>query len=906
VKAINVGNANSSEGHGVGVGNVESKESAKNQHNLEASELRYRRLFETAQDGVLLIDFYSGMIKDVNPFLIEMLGYSKENFLKKHLWEVGVFKDIAASKDNFKTLQEKRFVRFEDLPLQTKTGKKINVEFVANAYKVDGETIIQCNVRDITERRKAETLLEESENRFRQIFENGHFGIVLTNENFKFIRANPSFCRMLGYTEKELLSKKFADITHPDNVNEDIENVKLLFAGKRSVYRTEKRYIRKDGGVVWGNVVVSVVRNADKSFLYFLAMIENITKRKLTEHLLIEGNQMLNQAVETIPSRIFWKDRNLNYLGSNTLFARDAGKRSPEDIVGHTDYEMGWAKQAELYRKDDAKVISSGKAKIKYEEPQTTPDGKTIWLETSKIPLRNSEGQVMGILGTYTDITERKKIEEDLRKSEDKFSKIFESSPYALAITRIKDGKFLDVNKAFTALSGISREEALSDSSVGLGVWSNVKDRDMMIDQLKAKGFIESREFPFRTRDRGVVYGLYSARLIELNNEPYILSSIADLTEIKRAEQQVIELKNRNDAILTSIGDAVFAVDQDGKVLLFNEAAEKLTGIPAKKVIGKKYYKVISFLTENEEKPVGDFVSEVIKRNKIIKNLNHTLIITKSGIKIPVANSVAPIRKETGDVVGCVVSFRDISTEREIDRAKTEFVSLASHQLRTPLTAINWYSEMLISEDNGKLNTKQKEYTNETYKASKRMISLINALLNVSRLETGNFVIEPTPLDLVENAKSCISELQSQISKNRIEFTGNYDSNLDKVKADPKLTSIIFQNLLSNAIKYTEPGGKVSLTIGKDQNAILIKVADTGVGVPKYQQDKLFTKLFRADNARNIDPDGTGLGLYIVKSIVDGSGGKVWFESNPGKGSTFSVSLPLTGMEPKRGTKKLI
>jgi len=195
VKAINVGNANSSEGHGVGVGNVESKESAKNQHNLEASELRYRRLFETAQDGVLLIDFYSGMIKDVNPFLIEMLGYSKENFLKKHLWEVGVFKDIAASKDNFKTLQEKRFVRFEDLPLQTKTGKKINVEFVANAYKVDGETIIQCNVRDITERRKAETLLEESENRFRQIFENGHFGIVLTNENFKCIRANPSFCR---------------------------------------------------------------------------------------------------------------------------------------------------------------------------------------------------------------------------------------------------------------------------------------------------------------------------------------------------------------------------------------------------------------------------------------------------------------------------------------------------------------------------------------------------------------------------------------------------------------------------------------------------------------------------------------------------------------------------------------
>ncbi|HQT44468.1 MAG TPA: PAS domain S-box protein, partial [Candidatus Micrarchaeota archaeon] len=132
----------------------------KAEYLVKVSELRYRRLFETAQDGILLIDFDTGMILDANQFLIDLLGYSKKDFLKKYLWEVGVFKDIAASKENFATLQKKRFVRFEDLPLETKAGKKIEVEFVANAYKVDGTTTIQCNIRDITERKNLARALE--------------------------------------------------------------------------------------------------------------------------------------------------------------------------------------------------------------------------------------------------------------------------------------------------------------------------------------------------------------------------------------------------------------------------------------------------------------------------------------------------------------------------------------------------------------------------------------------------------------------------------------------------------------------------------------------------------------------------------------------------------------------------
>ncbi|MBN1332032.1 PAS domain S-box protein [Candidatus Dojkabacteria bacterium] len=147
--------------------------------DLITSELSYRRLFETAQDGILLVDFKTGMILDANQFLIDMLGYSKADFLKKHLWEIGAFKDIAASKENFSTLREKRYVRFEDLPLETKSGKHIDVEFVANAYQVNDATIIQCNIRDITARKKIEKTLEDKEVLYRQLFENMISGVVI-------------------------------------------------------------------------------------------------------------------------------------------------------------------------------------------------------------------------------------------------------------------------------------------------------------------------------------------------------------------------------------------------------------------------------------------------------------------------------------------------------------------------------------------------------------------------------------------------------------------------------------------------------------------------------------------------------------------------------------------------------
>ena len=242
---------------------------------------------------------------------------------------------------------------------------------------------------------------------------------------------------------------------------------------------------------------------------------------------------------------------------------------------------------------------------------------------------------------------------------------------------------------------------------------------------------------------------------------------------------------------------------------------------------------------------------------------------------------------------------------RLLDLAKDEFVSIASHQLRTPLTALKGYTGMLLDGDPGPINDKQREYLNEIKDANDRMIVLITALLNVSRVDLNVFIVEPEPVDFQKVAESVLGDLAGAINDKKIRVETGFEKGIPLINADPSITQMIFQNLLTNAVKYTPANGTITLKIRKDGPTILISIADTGYGIPDAAKPKIFTKLFRADNARTKDPSGTGLGLYIVKETIEKTGGKIWFESKENKGSTFYVSIPLGGMKKKEGTKRL-
>ena len=260
---------------------------------LLASESRYRRLFETTQDGILLLNAATAQIEDVNPYLIDLLGYSHMEFLGKKLWEVGAFADRAESKDMFSALQTAGYVRYDDLPLKTKAGARIEVEFVSNTYDSAGIKLIQCNIRDITERKKAEHALRTSEDRLKTVFVQAPFGIALIDSLTGHIyEANPRFAEIAGRSMEEMVNIDWLQITHPDDVQADLDNMALLNAGKINRFQMEKRYLHPDGTAVWISMTIATSKVEDKARPRHLCMIQDITERKAAEGTIVHLNRV--------------------------------------------------------------------------------------------------------------------------------------------------------------------------------------------------------------------------------------------------------------------------------------------------------------------------------------------------------------------------------------------------------------------------------------------------------------------------------------------------------------------------------------------------------------------------------------------------------------------------------------
>lgn len=297
-------------------------------------------------------------------------------------------------------------------------------------------------------------------------------------------------------------------------------------------------------------------------------------------------------------------------------------------------------------------------------------------------------------------------------------------------------------------------------------------------------------------------------------------------------------------------------------------------------------------------------LSNLIEKGKI---LDEVFRINLTNGDVRYIKGYATVKKDKQGKPERVVGVNiDITREYEIDKAKTEFVSLASHQLKTPVGAISWNAEMLLDGDYGKLTKKQKPIIEGIHKMNRRMADLVNGFLNISRIELGTFVIDPVDVVYKDVCEDVLKELEEKIKKKNLVVNKEYDSSMPNTVADNKLLTIIFQNLLSNAVKYTNEKGIINIYVGINKNDILIKVSNNGDPIPVKDQSKIFQKLFRASNAQGMDPDGNGLGLYLLKSIVENAGGTVGFKSSEKiRGTEFYVSFPLPGMKKKEGAKHL-
>ncbi|MFA5870844.1 MAG: ATP-binding protein [Candidatus Paceibacterota bacterium] len=365
------------------------------------------------------------------------------------------------------------------------------------------------------------------------------------------------------------------------------------------------------------------------------------------------------------------------------------------------------------------------------------------------------------------------------------------------------------------------------------------------------------------------------------------LNLLEDIEEERKKAKNLADDLEKFKLAVDNVSDNIVITDPNGIVIYANNAVERVTGYTQREAIGKKsgtlwklpmpieYYEKLWDTISGQKKV---FSGQIQNRRK-------------DGEIYTASISISPILNKNKDIEFFVGVEHDITKEKEIDRLKSDFISIASHQLRTPLTGIQWVVERFTKKEN--LSLKGKEYLNDVHMSARRLTELVDLLLNLSRIEAGRVLVRPESLEIVGFIKHFLDEVTPLQDKKelKIVFT-NHPSELF-VKTDKIALHNIVQNLISNAIEYTPKMGRIEVIVKKNDGTFTIKVQDTGIGIPKSEQIYIFQKFVRASNAKLYKTDGTGIGLYISERATYSLGGKIWFESEENKGSTFYVELPL-------------
>ena len=358
-----------------------------------------------------------------------------------------------------------------------------------------------------------------------------------------------------------------------------------------------------------------------------------------------------------------------------------------------------------------------------------------------------------------------------------------------------------------------------------------------------------------------------------------LLNILEDMAESKKETE---DERNKTLAIITNFADGLLVFDKQKKLSLINHQAEKFLQIKSSSVLGKTIEAMsqmpeLKLLTELSGKNIAPIFRKELK-------LREELILEVS---------VVFVERDEGNEY--LVVLHDITREKLVEKMKTEFVSIAAHQLRTPLSVIKWTMKMLLDGDLGRINQEQRGFIDKTYQSNERMIDLINDLLNVTRIEEGRYINKLDLSGITELVESFIKRYEDEIKKRKLKFEFiKPKKKLPKTPIDVEKISLVVQNLLDNAMRYSLPGGIVQASLKvNDKKEIEFAVKDSGVGIPQLQQGRIFTKFFRSSNVMRMDTGGSGLGLFIAKNIIDAHKGRIWFESKEGEGSTFYFTLPI-------------
>lgn len=584
------------------------------------------------------------------------------------------------------------------------------------------------------------------------------------------------------------------------------------------------------------------------------------------------------------------------FVDCNAATVTMLGYDKKEEVINTPPFKLSPEFQPDgrpsVEKAEEMMTIAKKRGNHKFEWDHLMKNGSVIPVEVSLTAIQSSDGD--SIHTVWRDVSERKQAEKAMRDSEHRFHTIFETIPDVVAITRMSDGVVIDINQAYDSLTGFKRDQLIGRSSVVLASWVNISDRERVIEQVREEGFAKNIEVPMRTSDNRRRQALVSAKMISLHGEPHLLTIFKDISERAKSQAALRESEERFRHMFEANPDPVILASlKDGRFIDVNKAFEKTTGIKRLKAIGQNSADLNLWENESKRQPFLD----QLNRDEEVNNLEANFRVLGGGTKPGLLSArLVSINNE-----GCIlVVIRDISAEKkaeraliEMDQIKNEFISTAAHELRTPIASIMAYSELLTDSDlgGGFSEEQRQDFQVEIHENSERIAKIIDEIMDVSRIESGQKI----PLDLypasIEGLLKKIVTRFSLKAKQNITLKVAPDVS-EEILLDPIRITQVIENLISNSIKYSQKESDITILATQSENHCLVCVADQGVGMNEEQTSKMFDKFYRADGS-DTAVRGLGLGMSIVKQIIEDHGGTVWVESTPGKGTKAYFTLPI-------------
>jgi len=897
------------------------------EEELEARKRRLESYIESMVDGVVLSDL-EGTTVDINKACLELLGYKRKEDVVGRPGFIRTIskKDMPKIGALLEEIIKKGYVRDREITILAQDRREIPILFSATLIEdLQGKpTSIFTILKDITERKKTEKRLQDNEEKLRVMFGSITDGVIVTDLTGTVVEANDGAAHLVGYSNKEeLIGRNAFEFVSPKDRALAMNATKKTLEEGLVQKRTEYTILTADGREIDTDSSAAVLYDSSGNPTGIINVVRDITQRNKAEEALRASEEKLRSLLENIPDFVITIDRNHKILMTNRGIP---GIITVEQLIGTELYNYVEPAHHEIMRESLEKVFQTGMPE-RYEVLGMGPEGpNTAWYETRVSP-NKLDGQIISVTLISRDITERKQAEEEI---------IHLSQALAMTATAVTlvdpDGKVMDVNEAMLRLHGFADKQSVLGKPVLALVAPEQREAAAAdMQDLWQKGEVHG-EYKIITED-GKTVPVETSTTVMKNTDGKAIGLVAitrDITERKEAEEKLKESEEKFRTFVDTASDLMNITDRVGNITDVNESMARVLGYSKEELIGMHFTQILPLKTfERDFKPpFGKF----IKRGGEIAF--DTAFTTKDGREVYGELRSVAIYDRLGRYTGSRAVFHDLTerkkaeqelqekneqleaqreelvrkaTELElVSQAKSEFLASMSHELRTPLSAVIGFSELMLDGIPGEINDEQRGCLNDILDSGRRLLSLINDILDLSKVEAGKIELKLQNLDIANIVSDAVQIIKPVLNKNRQEIEVSVTQGLPKVRGDKNRLEQILLNLLSNASKFTDQGGRMRIHVGRKGDYCQVTVIDTGIGIKKEDQEHMFEAFVQGETLSDRKKDGTGLGLTLTKRFVEAIGGSIWMESEYGKGSTFIFTIPLAGepLETSLGDKQ--